>query len=442
MWIRAVTLVILVGGVAFAGGAEPPSLAGQLYPDLARLTLAQAESLFVTRSRELQAARRNVEGAEADKLSAAARPNPVLGVNTGGMGSSITSRDNPHSLHFADAWVSVSQTFERGNKRELRSEAAQFGIEASYGDLANTLRVQTAALAGAYYDLLFAQSRALIAEDSAQLFRRTTAAVELRLKAGDVAASDVARIRVDALRADNEARVARAEVEKSRSTLAYLIGAEAEAGKIVAEDAWPMVAIPAEPANEVILNRRADVQAAAARLKEAQKRVDLAKALRTRDVTIALEYEIYRSTYTGDTVGVAASVPLFTNYHFEGEIARAEVEYNAALENLERVRALALVEIQRARVDLAAAAERSRRYDDALLKEAERAARGAELAYEKGAAGVLELLDARRTLFGSRVEAAAARADYAKALAVWRAAVGDTRFAVEAVAPAAATGPQ
>jgi cobalt-zinc-cadmium efflux system outer membrane protein len=427
MWIRRFILIVVLACCgAAAYGVQPPSATSEeLYPDISRLSLRQAETLFLVRSREVQAARRNVEGAEADRLSAAARPNPVLGVSTLGMGSSITSRDNPHSLHFADAYVSLSQTLERGSKRELRTEAAQFGIDASYSDLADTLRVQQVALAGAYYDLLFAQSRADIAQDSAQLFRQTVAAVELRLKAGDVAASDVARIRVDALRAENEARLARSEVEKAQSALAYLIGAESEARRVVAEDRWPPVTLPVEPPIETILDRRADIQAAIARLRGSEKRVDLARALRTRDVTVGVEYEIYRSTYTGDTVGVAASVPLFTNYYFEGEIARAEVEHTAALENLERLRALALGDIQRARADLEAAAERSKRFDGALLTEAERAAKGAEFAYEKGAAGVLELLDARRTLFATRVEAIAAHADYARALTAWRAALGE-----------------
>lgn len=429
MWMRRVTPVVLVCCAAAAHGAEPSAVPVELYPDLARLTLEQAETLFVARSRELQAARRNVEGAEADKLAAAARPNPVAAVNVSGIGSRNTTVNGVSITRYPDSIVSVSQTFERGNKRELRTEAAQFRIDASRSDLADALRVQQVALAAAYYDLLFAQARARIAEESAQLFRRTVAAVELRLKVGDVPATAVARIRVDALRAENEARTARAEVEKAQTALAYLIGAEAQARRIVADDAWPPALAAPEPNVEAILAQRADVQAAAARLKAAEKRIELAKSLRTRDVNLGVQYESYRDDAKNNTVGFAVSVPLFVNYFFEGEIARAEVEHAAAREDFDRVRAVARGDIERARADLDAAAERVRRYDEALLGEAERAAKGAELAYEKGAAGVLELLDARRTLFGSRVEAVAARADYARALAVWRASLGETPYA-------------
>jgi len=406
-----------------------------LYPDLSRLSLQEAEILFLKRSRELQAARRNVEGAEADKLTAAARPNPVASVSVSDLGPRQTTVNGQPWTRYPDTIVFLSQTFERGNKRDLRTEAAQLGIEASRSDLADAVRVQQVALATAYYDLLFAQARARIADDSAQLFRRTVSAAELRLKAGDLPATQVARIRVDALRAENEARVARAEVEKAQTALAYLIGAEAQARRIFAEDAWPAPTLPAEPDIEKVVSRRADVQGALARLRASEKRIDLAKSLRTRDVSLGVQFENYRNDPKNNTLGLAVSVPLFTNYYFEGEIARAEVEYTAALENVERVRAVALGDIQRARADLDAAAERMRRYDEALLKEAERAAKGAEFAYEKGAASVLELLDARRTLFGSRVEAVAARADYARALAIWRASLGENVYTAVAVEP-------
>lgn len=428
---QLVALVAIASCCSAALAQEAPPPAAQLYLDLSRLTLQQAQTLFLKRSRELQAARRGVEVAEADKLAAAARPNPVLATNVSNLGPRRTTIDGVSVTRNPDTIVSLTQLFERGNKRELRMDAAQLGIDASREDVADILRVQEVVLASDYYDLLFAQARARIAEDSAQLFRRTVSAVELRLKAGDLAASEVARIRVDALRAENEARIARAEVEKAQTALGYLIGAEPEARRIVADDAWPTIAPQAQPDLEQILAQRADVRAATSRLKAADKRRELARSQRTRDVTLGVQYESFPNDVKNNTLGFTVAVPLFTNYFFEGEIARTEIEYTAAQENLERVRALALGEIQRARADLDAAAERVRRFDTALLKDAERAAKGAEFAYEKGAAGVLELLDARRTLFGTRVDAVAARADYARALALWRAALGEGVYAAE-----------
>ena len=44
----------------------------------------------------------------------------------------------------------------------------------------------------------------------------------------------------------------------------------------------------------------------------------------------------------------------------------------------------------------------------------------AEFAYKNGAIGVMDLLDARRTLRAIQIDAATAQADYAKALAAWQ----------------------
>ena len=47
----------------------------------------------------------------------------------------------------------------------------------------------------------------------------------------------------------------------------------------------------------------------------------------------------------------------------------------------------------------------------------------AEFAYSRGAIGVMDLLDSRRQLYATRLEASASQADYAKSLAAWQAAV-------------------
>ena len=88
----------------------------------------------------------------------------------------------------------------------------------------------------------------------------------------------------------------------------------------------------------------------------------------------------------------------------------------------ERARALALGELRRAASDLNSAADRVERFDTALLSAAGRSNQAAEFAFERGASSVLEVLDARRTFRSVQVEALAARDDYARAFAFWRAA--------------------
>jgi cobalt-zinc-cadmium efflux system outer membrane protein len=168
------------------------------------------------------------------------------------------------------------------------------------------------------------------------------------------------------------------------------------------------------------------VLAANERLQAAKVASQYAQSLRTRDVTVGLQMEHYpQGDLTGNaanTVGIALQIPLFVRYYYKGEILAAEANLDAANDNLNKTRATALSEIQRARFTLQSAAERVRRNHDELLPAAEKSAKAAEFAYLNGAASVMDVLDARRTLRSIRIDALSSLVDYSKAVALWRAA--------------------
>ena len=391
-------------------------------PDLARLSLADADALLAQKNRELQAARRAVEAAEAATLSAGQQPNPNLSLGTININPSRGIGAGSLREKAVDSTIRLDQLIERGNKRELRVATAQKLEAASGEDLADVLRQQRLALRGSYYDLLLAQDRVAISAGTAALYQQSLRAADLRLKAGDIATSDVSRIRVDALRAQNDARAAEADRKRAQLALAYMIGAEQRADQLKATDAWPAPQAAATTDLDELIERRPDVRAARARIEAANAGRELARSLRTRDVTVGAQFEHYPDIYgnTSNSYGVGVSVPLFTRYYFEGEIAQAESAYNSAIDNVERTRAVARSEMAKALSDVTAAAERLARFQDNLLAEAKKSADSAEFAYKNGAIGVMDLLDARRTLRAIQLDAAAAQADYAKALAAWQ----------------------
>ena len=90
----------------------------------AALTLAEAESLLLANNRELQAARRAVESAEAQRLIAGARPNATFSINTSGINSNPGIGAGPLAQKQIDTVFRIDQPFERGDKRELRLDAA------------------------------------------------------------------------------------------------------------------------------------------------------------------------------------------------------------------------------------------------------------------------------------------------------------------------------
>ncbi len=409
-----------------------PNLLAQNQAGLTQLTLRQAEQLFASGNRELLAAKRAVEGAEANTLIAGQRPNPVLSLGLSsvnvnrGQGNMNQNGANGIWDKTYNSSLQVSQLYERGNKRELRTAVAESAVKASGFDLKETYRQQALTMATAYYDLKLAQEILLIQRENVASYDKTLQAAQLRLKAGDVASADVARIRVDALRASNDLRQAEASVQKAQALLAYLLGKDQDASKLYVSDPWPSLE-PGQLANaeNSWLPQRSDVQAADARMEQAQQARKLAESLKTRDLTWSLAYQHFPGQEPGsapDTVGAAVSIPLFTNYQYEGEAARAEVDYTSAMEAKEQVRAAAVAEMRRAKADLQAAVDKNQRFDQSILSEAQKASEAAEFAYQHGAMSVMDLLDARRILRTLQLESVTVKADYAKSLSAWLAA--------------------
>lgn len=417
-----VLLVLACTGAAVAAAAESPAPVPTTL--LERLTLQHAEVIFAERNRELLGARRLTEGAQADVLSAAAPPNPELSMGTARINPRTGIGPGRPADKRVDTVIGMSQVFERGNKRGLRTEAAQFNAAAARHDENDVARQQRLALQTAYYDLKLAQERLRISSTTADLFEKSATAAGYRLRAGDIAATDLSRIQVDALRARNDARSAQAEREHSQLALAYLIGAERNAAHINATDPWPTGTDRSQtPVADDALEQRADIRAAQDRVNAAEKNLDLARALRTRDITAGLQYERFPGDAANNSYGFTVSIPIFSRYQYAGEIRRAGVELQAARENLERLRAVAMGEVRRADSSLAAAGERMHRFTDVLLPAAEKAANGAEFAHARGAIGLMDLLDARRQFYAAQLETISAHADYAKALAAKRSAI-------------------
>lgn len=398
---------------------------------LTALTLDGANALFHANNRELLLSRRSVEGSKADTLTAAQRPNPTFSLNSNNFQFNGNNGDGGLNNRTLDTIARLEQPIERGNKRALRMALADNVLQASEFDMQDNQRQQQKLLYNTYYNLLLAQETERILQENQALYDNMLRAAELRLQAGDISATDTSRIRIDVLRAQNDLRQVQAEKEKAQVDLGYLIGKEQEAKNIIINDHWPDISASQAPYAVSNLDQRPDIRAAMMRIQAANENRKLAQAQTIRDITIGMQYEHYPSPGGGgggnnngrNTIGAGFSIPLFTSYQFQGEIARAEVDYTTAMEAEERIRANAVSDIQRARADLDAAIERVNRYDQNMLQEAEKTAQAAEFAYQHGAMDVTALLDARRVFRALQIDAANAHADFAKSLANWHAAM-------------------
>jgi cobalt-zinc-cadmium efflux system outer membrane protein len=398
----------------------------------AALTLAQAEQELLGANTDIALAEAGVEGASANVTVAGQLPNPTLSVQSTqyspitGLGA---GRPTDKAL---DTIVGISLPLERGDKAALRREAATEQLAGARHDLRDTRRQQRLALHQAYYDLKLAEEKQELAAQTKDIAAQALAAADKRVAAGDLAAVDRYRLAVEALRTANDANSAEADVRQARLGLAVLLGrkregmdatgprGEIKTGDLTASDPWPERA-PAVAA-EAGVNARADVAAAEARLAAAGAGRSVARSLRTRDVTVGAQIERQPASSAGVTFGINVSFPLYARYGFEGEIARAEADYTTALLTRQKVVSLAEAEVERAAVALEGSRQRLASFESEIVPAAKKALDAIEFAYTRGAAGLTDALDARRTWRATQVDLAVAQADHAKALAGWRAA--------------------
>jgi cobalt-zinc-cadmium efflux system outer membrane protein len=441
---RAVLCTFMGAVSSLVVAEERTDSAQQSSQNSQQLSLQEALSLARERNYDVKLSRSAVRAAAANLEIAGAAPNPILSTQASSInpargigGGSIGSKS-------IDTTIRIDQLIERGGKRELRQENAQYLESAARADNQDFLRQLERQVTDAYVDLMAAQDRVKTSLESAKILDNILDAAQIRKDAGDISGAELERIKVDTLRVRNDLALAQGELARARNALALLLGDSSPAAVFEATDAWPAfdAANSADQikADQIILSR-ADVLAANERLQAAKIASQYAQSLRTRDVTVGLQMEHYpQGDLTGraaNTVGIALQIPLFVRYYYKGEILTAEANLDSANDNLNKTRAIALSEIQLARFTLQSTVERVRRNHDELLPAAEKSAKAAEFAYLNGAASVMDVLDARRTLRSIRIDALSSLVDYSKAVALWRAAT--TTISMDANANASVT---
>ncbi|MES2531825.1 MAG: TolC family protein [Pseudomonadota bacterium] len=402
-------------------------------------------------STEVAVARQSVRAAEADVQTADHAPAPVLSTKLSsidlqnGIGAGAPGRKR------IDTALGIDWTWERGGKRMARTQTAQRAVEAAQGDLDETRVQQSIAAGNAFYDLLAAQDRLQEVGEIERSAAQLSASAQRRVQAGDLPAQDASRVQIESERSRVDTRAAQLERDRAQIALAQLLGpaAQAATGKPLAgpmtmadPSAWPATtiastastaitaitsatamgtaAMPAVDADiDALVESRADVRAAAARVAAAEAALAVAEAQRSADVTLGVSLDHYPGT-SNRLVEVRASMPLNWGYRFEGEIGRAQAQLMQAQDLLAKSRLDARLDLQRLRAEADIQARRWQAFDADILSRARQVADSAELAYRKGAMSLSDLLDARRTLRATQLDAIAARVDHAKAALAWR----------------------
>jgi cobalt-zinc-cadmium efflux system outer membrane protein len=404
-----------------------------------QLTLEVAEQLLAQYNLAIVATRYGVDNARAQRLIASVRPNPTLTLGAEAFGLRTPGRNlfsNSDSASNRLYTVRLDQVFERGNKRSLRTETAEFQVQAAEAQVLDTIRTQLLQLRQAFYTALLARENVLVAHENLDLTNDTERLIKTRVSAGDAPEWDLIKFQASKVQFQRDLAAARLAYQQAVRDVLTFMGATFPPGSSVtpAAGAPPMstslldapldvigelraaplvVSFSLDELRQAALETRPDVQAAQCGIDAAQRNLDLAYAQRHRDIDVALEYQ----RNGGDnTVGATVSFPLFLSHKFEGHINQGLAQVQQASVTLDQAKLQTMADVEKAYQAYQSSRQVLQVYTTEALAKAEASFRIAGVSYRQGATSLLELQDAQRTLNQTRVAANQAFFDYRMSL--------------------------
>ncbi len=446
---RLVSTAIALGFVAFSVATSAPASAADVIPQPvelpAQLTLDQSVQLLRNRSLDLLIAEASVRSAEGDVGIAGAVPNPALSLGYGRI-FNYDPTNNPNAKppvicsgcdnNQYTVGVSDQAAIEDSvsGKRDLRLQVANRALAAARLTRVDALRTLEFQVKSAYTQVVQAQRALSFSKDVQATNQRTLELFQTRLRSGAINEGDLARVETQKLEADQAVDSALESLRQARVGLAFLLGVRGPVPEFSVDDKALDFSVPgplASPNEDQLLrlafDHRPDLKAQGYQRASAEAAIALARRNRFPDISVGAQY-----TQTGNnqnaiqpptlSFSLTAPIPLF--YQLQGEVKKAESNYDAQSLQQAKITAAVVADVGQATSAYLTTRSLVERMEKQLRPAAERAFQIIHLQYDKGAATLLDFLDAQRTYIAINVEYLQDLANYWTAVYQLESAVG------------------
>ena len=410
----------------WAAFALLPTLAlAQTPPAPVTITLDQATQMALDHNHNLLAARTTIQQNQAQEITANLRPNPTLFTDW-----EYLPLVHPNGTSFLDYLhdstegdVGISYLFERGKKRQHRLQAAKDATAVTRSQVADNERSLTFQVAQLFINVQLAQSTLDLADQDLKSFEKTVEIGERQFKAGGISENDYLKIKLQLLQFEQDVDQAELAKTQALSDLRQLLGYEsvpadyAVAGTF---DYQPLILTLPELQAKAVENRP-DLRAAVQGVTAAGSQLELAKANGKVDVTGSLNYSHVNAISTV-TFNISFPLPIFDRN--QGEIARTRFAVTQAEQQKEAAQGQAMTDVRDAFEALQSTDRVARYYRSTYLDVSQKNRDISEYAYRRGAASLLDFLDAERSYRATQLAWRQTIAVYLTALEQLREAVG------------------
>jgi outer membrane protein, heavy metal efflux system len=399
----ATTALLTLAGTALA---QAPTL----------ISLDQAITLALTHNHSLRATRTQIQQNEAQEITANLRPNPTLGADSQFLPFFSPQDFNGQNLNEIQQFdIGLSYLFERGRKRQHRWQAARDATAVTRAQISDAERSLIFNVGQQFISGLLAQSTLQFAQEDLADFQQTVNISQEQFKAGYIGEADFLKIKLQLLQFQTDVSSARLAKVQALTGLRELLGYDAVPATfdIVGELAYQPVNTKLDDLQAQALRQRPDYRAAELGIVAAKSQIALAKANSKVDVT---------GTYNFSHVAGESSASLFANVPLpvfdrnQGEIARTRYALTQAEEQERSAGDTVLSDVSNAYEAVRSNDEVVQLYTSGYLQQAKDSREISEYAYKRGAASLLDYLDAARSYRATQLAYRQALASYMTAV--------------------------
>ncbi len=427
MRVHRVRCALLTLAVSVAGACLAPCLSAQNLSNVqgpVRITLDEAIQLALQHNHALLAARTTIQQSKAEEITANLRPNPVL------LGDALyipffqpSEFSSNYMDNTAEFDLGLSYLFERGKKRQHRLRAAQDQTAVTRSQVADDERSLAFQVASQFIAVQLAESALDLAQQDLKSFQNSVNISQERYRTGDISDDDFLKTKLQLLQFQTDASQAQLAKVQALNDLRQLLGYDSVSANYDVASSFDYVPLKGnlEDFQAQALKMRPDLRAAQQGITAAQSQYGLAKAQGKQDVTGQLSYTHTAAINSASIYG-QIQIPIFDRN--QGEIARAGYAITQAQQQEQAAADQVLTDVRDAYEAVQSNNQVIQLYRSGYLDEAKQDRDISEYAYRRGAASLLDFLDAERSYRAAELGYRQSLASYLTALEQLREAVG------------------
>ena len=388
------------------------------------ISLDQAIDLALAHNHSIKAQRTLIFQNQAQEITANLRPNPTFGADTQFVPFFSPQDFSGENLNETQQFdIGIGYLFERGHKRQRRLQAARDQTAVTRAQVTDAERTLAFNVGQQFVSVLLAESTLQFAQQDLQSFQQTVDIGETQFKAGYISEADYLKIKLQLLQFQTDVSSARLAKVQALVALREFLGYDAVPANydVTGDLAYLPLKGNEEDFQLKAMRERPDYRAAELGIAAAQSQILLAKANAKVDVN---------GTYDFTHVSGENTASIFTNFELpifnrnQGEIARTGYALTQAQEQQQAASDTVLSDVASAYEAVRSNDEVVQLYTSGYLKQAQDSRDISEYAYKRGAASLLDFLDAERSYRSVQLAYRQALASYMTALEQLKEAVG------------------